>query len=390
MGRTEFSATTLLQVIPKLIGGGAERTTLEVGRAFVEAGGRSIVVSSGGPMVEELLAGGSEHVTMPAESKNPILISQNARDLAALIEREGVGLVHARSRAPAWSALKAARGTGRPFVTTYHGVYRARGSLKRLYNSVMVRGDAVIANSRFTAQHIAEEYRGRPYFDPGKVTTIPRGADLSRFDPAAITEDRVEPFAERFGPGLKVVLPGRFTPWKGQEVVIDAARRLAELGHEEAFCFLLIGRMDEKPDYVDALRRKIEAAGLSDRVLMEDATGDIPALLRASDVVLSASTEPEAFGRVAVEGQASGRPVIASAHGGALETVKDGETGILVPPGDAEALANALLRVNDLGSAGREGMGRDGMAHARETFTTEAMTAATLALYARVLAAQGG
>ncbi|MEE4210503.1 MAG: glycosyltransferase family 4 protein [Parvularcula sp.] len=389
MGRPDFSSTTLLQVIPKLIGGGAERTTLEVAQAFVEAGGRSLVVSSGGGMVGELEAQGSQHVAMPVESKNPLVISANASALADLIEREGVDLVHARSRAPAWSALKAARRTRRPFVTTYHGVYKAKDGLKRLYNSVMVRADAVIANSAFTAAHIQSEYAGQRYFDPSLVTTIPRGADLSRFDPAALDTQGMPSQASLFGEGLKVVLPGRFTPWKGQEVLIDAASILAREGHRDAFSFLLIGRMDEKPGYVEELRARIKTLGLEGSVRLADATDDMPTLLRAADVVVSASTEPEAFGRVAVEAQAAGRPIIASAHGGALETVIDGETGYLVPPGEAEALAKALLAVNHLGQEGREGMGRRGMAHARGTFTTEAMTAATLAIYARVLADRG-
>ncbi len=376
---------TLLQVIPKLVGGGAERTTLEVADAVVKAGGRSIVVSSGGPMTEGLTAGGSEHVTLPADSKNPWLIAQNARDLRELIEKERVDIIHARSRAPAWSALMAARRTGTPFITTYHGFYKAKRSIKRLYNSVMVRGDVVIANSAFTAHHIAREYKGKPYFDEARVVTIPRGADLSKFGPGAADPAQVEAMTALLGLGLRVVLPGRFTPWKGQRVLVEAAKIVGEKRPDLLVSYAAIGRMDEKPAYVDELRRSIDEAGLTGRFALLPPTDDMAALLLASDIVISASTDPEAFGRVAVEAQASGRPVIASAHGGALETVLDGTTGRLVPPGDAEALARAIIDVNDKGAIGREVMGRSGMEHARTHFTTEAMTSATLKVYLDVL-----
>lgn len=360
-----------------------------MGKAFVEAGGRSLVVSSGGAMVEELEAGGSVHVTMPAESKNPWLIAQNARDLAGLIEKEKVSLIHGRSRAPAWSCLQAARRTGIPFVTTYHGVYSAKTALKKLYNSVMVRSDAIIANSQYTAEFVAAQYRGKPYFDPAKMTTIPRGADLSRFDPASISEERVEPFRALFGQGFRVVLPGRFTGWKGQRVLIEAAALMKAERPDIRASFLLVGRMDEKPDYVDELRAMLDAKGVTGAVQLVPATDDVPALLVASDVVVSASTNPEAFGRVAVEAQASGRPVIATAHGGSLETVIDEKTGLLVPPGDAEALAKALIRLHDLNPEERAEMGRRGMMHAHQNFTTEAMTTSTLSVYQKLLGGQG-
>ncbi|MEM9840407.1 MAG: glycosyltransferase family 4 protein [Pseudomonadota bacterium] len=372
---------TLLQVIPKLIGGGAERTTLEVGCAVVEAGGRSIVVSSGGGMVEELTAGGSEHITMPVESKNPWLIASNASELAKLIEKEGVSLIHARSRAPAWSCLQAARRTGVPFVTTYHGTYNAKTALKKLYNSVMVRSDAVIANSDFTAANVTAQYADKPYFTAEKMTTIPRGADLSRFEADAVDPAKIDEAWALFGEGFKVILPGRFTGWKGQRVLIDAAALLKERRSDIPLKIICIGRMDEKADYVESLKSAIDAAGLGADVQLLPATDDLPPFLHASDVVVSASTEPEAFGRVAVEAQATGTPVIATAHGGSLETVRDGETGILVPPGDADALASAIERLHDDGEDARRAMGASGINHVRLRYSVAAMTSATLMVY---------
>ncbi|MEM7740091.1 MAG: glycosyltransferase family 4 protein [Pseudomonadota bacterium] len=385
-----FQGQTLLQVIPALVSGGAERTTLEVAAAFHAEGGRSVVASSGGSMVPALERQGSIHVEMPAASKNPLVIAENARTMAQLIKAEGVSLVHARSRAPAWSALMAARRTGRPFVTTYHGAYRARSWPKLVYNSVMVRGDAVIANSHFTQQAVTAQYRNKPYFDQAKMTVIPRGADLSRFDPAAISDARIAGPQSFFGTGLRVLLPGRFTSWKGHEVLINAAAEIMRSQPHHAMSFVAIGRQDDKLDYVEQLRRTIDQAGLSGAFQLLPATDDMAAWIAASDVVVSASTEPEAFGRVAVEAQAVGRPIIATAHGGALETVISGKTGLLVPPDDSLALAQALLSVNDLGVDGRRRMGERGMAHARKKFTVEAMTAATLMVYRGLIMQHGG
>ena len=376
-----FDGHTLLQVIPALVSGGAERTTLEVAAGFRAAGGRSVVVSSGGPMADELEAAGSTHIRLPAASKNPLVIAENARTLSLLIESEGATLIHARSRAPAWSALMAARRTETPFITTYHGAYRARSALKKLYNSVMVRGDAVIANSQFTYDAVASQYRGKAYFNEAKMTVIPRGADLSRFEPSLISEERLAGPQSFFGTGLRVLLPGRFTSWKGHEVLIDAAAEITRTNPHHTMSFVAIGRQDDKLEYVEGLRRKIDEAGLAGEFQLLPATDDMPAWIAASDVVVSASTEPEAFGRVAVEAQAIGRPIIASGHGGSLETVNSEKTGLLVPPGDAQALAQALLKVNDLGVDGRREMGERGMAHAREKFTVEAMVASTLTVY---------
>ncbi|NNU16581.1 glycosyltransferase family 4 protein [Parvularcula sp. ZS-1/3] len=384
----DFSGKTLLQVIPKLEGGGAERTTLEVGKAFIAAGGRSLVISSGGAMVEELERDGSEHIHLHAESKNPLLIARNAEEIAEIIRKENVSILHARSRAPAWSCLSAARKTGVAYVTTYHGVYNAKSGLKRLYNSIMVRSDRVIANSRFTHEHILEQYKGKKYLKPELITTIPRGADLDRFSPEQVSDDRRGAAVKLFGEGLRVVLPGRFTGWKGQTVLIEAAALFRERHPDVPISFLMIGRMDEKPGYVEDLRQKLAALDLGNVIRMEDASDHVPAILAACDIVISASTEPEAFGRVAVEAQAAGKPVIATAHGGALETVLTEKTGLLVPPGDAEALANALTTLHDQGSVGRSEMGRRGMDHARTSFTTEAMTASTLNVYQELLRRQ--
>ena len=218
------SGLTVLQVIPELAAGGAERTTLEIVEALKAAGGRALVVSEGGRMEDELAQFGGELIRMPVKTKNPLAIHKHAGLLTQIIRQEGVDLVHARSRAPAWSALWAARRTGIPFVTTYHGAYGGKSAPKKLYNSVMARGDKVIANSDYIADHIRNTYR----LPEARLITIPRGVDTHIFDPIKADPARVSALRSELGKHdrLLFILPGRLTSWKGQMVLIDA---LAEL-----------------------------------------------------------------------------------------------------------------------------------------------------------------
>jgi glycosyltransferase involved in cell wall biosynthesis len=379
---------TLLQVVPELGAGGAEQTTLEIARAVVAAGGRALVASRGGRLVERLQADGGRFVPMDAASKNPLTILANARRLARLIRTENVTLVHARSRAPAFSALWAARWTGVPFVATYHGVYKAKSGLKRWYNAVMTRGDLVIANSDYTRAHVLAEH----HLPPEKVVAIPRGVDLDRFDPAKVPPDRLELLRAQWGlpaddPSVKILLAGRLTRIKGHLTVVEAARRLVAEGRRD-FVLLFAGDDQGRTDYRRELADAIAAGGLQGVVKIVGHCDDMPAACLISDLAILPTTVPEAFGRAAVEPQAMGRPVIASAHGGTMETLVDGVTGWLAPPGDAQAWADALRTAIDLGSDRRAEMGRHAMERARQLYRTDAMTAATLAAYDRVLEAR--
>ena len=379
----DLSGLTVCQVIPALDTGGAERTTLEVARGVLRAGGRSLVVSAGGGMVAQLEAGGSTHLKMPAASKNPLVMARMRGVLADLARREGIGLFHARSRAPAWPTLGAARAAGVPFVTTYHGAYSAKTRAKQLYNSVMARGDVAIANSAFTAEAVRETYQGWRFFDAARLVTIPRGADLGRFDADAVTSMRLGAAYERLGgeDAFRVLLPGRLTAWKGQRVLIEAARRLRGEAGLPAMRVALTGDAQGRGPYEEELTAMIEDADLGRIVKLAGHFEDMPAAYAWSDVVVSASTRPEAFGRVAVEAMAMGRPVVATAHGGSLETVADGETGTLVPPGDADALARAIGALATDPEA-RAAMGQAGRERARAHFSTEAMVNRTLGVYA--------
>jgi len=381
----------VLQVVPELDAGGAERTTVEIARAIVEAGGRAIVASRGGRLEGELKAAGGELVRMPAHSKNPLVMWSNRGRLIDVVRSEGVDIVHARSRAPAWSALAAARATGARYVATYHGVYAAKTPWKRAYNGVMARGDVVIANSDYTRDHVRLEHGT----DPARIVAIPRGADLARFDPERVSPDRVAAVRASWGlsPGDRpflVLLPGRLTAWKGQSVLVEAARILVERGAASGvgddLSIILAGDAQGRTDYETDLRTRIAEAGLDGMAKTPGHCDDMPAAYAAADVVVSASTRPEAFGRVAVEAQAMGRPVIASDHGGSRETVEAGVAGFLTPPGDALALADAIETLAKAGPGARAAMGAAGRARVEARYSTAAMCAATLDVYRDLLA----
>jgi glycosyltransferase involved in cell wall biosynthesis len=379
---------TLLQVTPELETGGAEQTTIDVAHAVVAQGGKALVATKGGRMAARLEADGGRLAQMPAQSKNPLVMLGNAARLIDLIRREKVTLVHARSRAPAFSALWAAHATKVPFVATYHGVYNAKSELKRWYNAVMTKGDLVIANSEYTRQHVIKEHG----IAPEKVVAIPRGVDLSRFEPGIVPATRVEALRKAWGVAegerrLKVLLAGRLTRWKGQGLLIEAMALLKARG-ENKILLLLVGDDQGRKSYRAELEAAIAAAGLEDAVKLVGHCDDMPAAYLLADLAIAPSLEPEAFGRTAVEPQVMGRPVLASDHGATRETVAPGETGWLVKPGDAEAWADALLRACEVGAAGRQTMGLAARTRARRLYSVDAMCEATLNVYASILGAR--
>ncbi len=372
----------VLQVLPSLVTGGVERGAIDVAGAVVEAGGTGYVASAGGPMVRELERLKVIHLGMPLASKNPLVMRDNVARLEDAIREYGVEIVHARSRAPAWSALAAAKRTGVHFVTTFHGTYNLGWlGLKRAYNSVMTRGELVIAISNFIASHVERVYR----VPPERIRVVPRGIDMSRFDPARVSAERIIQLVQRWrlADGQRVImLPGRLTRWKGQSVLIEA---LAMLGRRDVRC-LFVGSEQGRTGYVKSLHAQAVKHGLEGVVHVVGECNDMPAAYMISDVVVSASTDPEAFGRVIAEAQAMGRPVIATDHGAGRETVVEGRTGLLVAPGDPMALAAALDRVLVMGSEERERMAAEAIAHVRANFTRELMSERTLAVYREVLA----
>ena len=368
----------VLQVLPALETGGVERGTVEMAAAIAGAGGTALVASAGGRMVPEVEHAGGRHVTLPLRARTPLAIWRNAGRLASLIRAEGVRIVHARSRAPAWSAWWATRRTGARFVTTYHGVYNEDLPGKRRYNAVMARGERVIAISRY----VADVLQARHGVDPARIRVIPRGVDPAVFDPTAVSAERVARLARawRLPEGAPVVmLPARLTRWKGQTVLVEAMARLVR---RDAVC-VLVGGGDA--GFARELEARAHAAGVAERVRLAGHCDDMPAALLLADAVVSASTDPEGFGRAVIEAQAMARPVIATDHGGAAETVEHGATGWRVPPGDPAALAAALDRALSLSPEGRRALGARARASVCARYTAAAMQAATLDVYREVL-----
>ncbi len=382
-----LSGATILQVIPALDAGGAERTTIEIAAALREAGATALVASAGGRMERELKAAGGELISLPTiGSKSPVDLVSNALKLSRLMLERRVDLVHARSRAPAWSALWAARQTGRKFVTTYHGIYTARTPLKRAYNSVMARGDAVIANSEYTASHVSQSHP----WATDRIVAIPRGVDIEAFSPAAVSEERRKAIAEawRVQPGETVILlPARLTGWKGHRDAISAAARLTKLGDgpKTPWRMIFAGDAQGRAAYEEELTESISRSGLGERVTLVGHCADMPAAFAVADIVIAPSREPEAFGRVAAEAGAMGRPVVGSNIGGQREIIVDGVTGLLIPPEDPAGLANALSKLLAMSPEARAAMGASASVRVREKFTAAALQKATLAVYDRLI-----
>ncbi len=377
----------ILQVLPALQTGGIERGVVEIVRAVAEAGGVALVASAGGRMVPAVERAGGRHLRLPLSTKNPLRIVGNAGRLARLIRREAVDIVHARSRAPAWSALIAARGTGAAFVTTWHGVYGENLPLKKRYNAVMARGERVIAISEFVAERIGRDYA----VPPDRLRVVPRGADLAAFDPEAVRRDRIEEHARAWNvpAGAAVImLAGRITSWKGQSLLLDALARLPSATRE--WVCVLAGPEQRRGGASRQLLAQAARLKIGSRVRLTGHVDDMPAAFALADVVVAPSLRPEPFGRVVIEAQAMGKPVVVAAHGAAMETVEHGVSGYLFPPGDAQALADALSHVLGLDATDRANLGYWARAGVEARYSTETMQAATLAVYDELLSARPG
>jgi len=370
----------ILQVLPRLDTGGAERVVIEITEALTELGHQTLIACDGGILSAAAMRAGAEIVTLPMASKSPFTMRRNAARLAKLIRERNIDLIHAHSRAPAWSALWAARRTKTPLVTTYHGTYNENAPFKRRYNAVMAAGDRVIAVSEF----IGGLVRTRHKVGEDRLRIIPGGVDAQKFDPALVQGDRVARMAKEWRLEVDapvIMLPGRLTSWKGQRVLIQA---LAEMRNKNAIA-VLVGSDQGRESYAQSLIGQAESLGVADRLRLAGHTEDMPAAMMLADIVVNASTDPEGFGRTVVEAQAMGRVVIATSHGGAGETVRDGETGFLVPPGDAKALAAVLDKVLDMTTDERVAWGRHTREVVGETFSVRAMQYAVLGVYGELL-----
>lgn len=377
----------VLQVVPALGEGGAERDTLDLARYLIAHGWTPLVTSSGGRGESELRDLGIATFRLPLHAKNPLVIRGNISRLQQLAQEQGVQLIHAHSRAAAWSGWYAARRCGIPFVTTFHGVYRGSTRfLKRRYNGIMAQGDRVIAVSEHVAAHIRERYG----VAADRLRVIPRGIDLDAFAAEAIARERVEGLARRWhvpkgAPGgVKVVmLPGRVTRIKGHLLLLQAIEQMTRRN----FRCLLVGRLDRKSSYLREVERQIEARGLSKVVRLVGGCSDMPAALSLADVVVVPSIGPEAFGRVSIEAQALGRPVVATDIGGLGETLMPAATGWLVPPDNPRELARALALALAMPDDARARLAVRARRLVQQRFSVERMAESTLAVYRELLGA---
>lgn len=377
-------APAVLQVLPRLESGGVERGTVEIAVGLLAAGWRSYVAAERGRLVQELERAGVRCVELPLAAKNPLVLWQNARRLETLVEAEGIDLLHARSRAPAWSALRAARATKRPFVTTFHSIYSGyEPGLKHGYNGVMARGDRVIAISDYVAEHLRAHYQ----VPEARLRTIPRPVDLELFDPAAVDDARRAALRRAWGlaDDLPIVmLPGRVARRKGHLELLRAVKRL---GRADLLC-VFVGPVAPEDSYKKQVELFARTAGLEAQVLFVGQCDDMPAALSLADVVAVPSVEtPEAFGRVSVEAQAMGKPVIVHAIGGLPETLMPAATGWLVEPGDVDGLAEALALALAMPADVRARAAERARTFVAERFNLERMIAATLDVYRELLPA---
>lgn len=377
---------TVLQIIPDLNEGGAERTTIEVAEAIVEAGGKAIVASQGGRLEPELSDVGGQLITLPLGTKNLFKLKINAKRIAGLIRANEIDIVHARSRAPAWSARWATQSTSTRFVTTYHGAYSSNNFVKTKYNAVMASGDQVIANSEWIADHISRVHK----IESNRLTVIPRGVDFDVFDPETVSSERVQSVRTAWGIDTVkqnetvVLLPGRLTPWKGHQYVLDALKMLSE-EIQNKLILIFAGDSERKPRFTRTVRDKIRTLGFEDQVRFSGFTADMPAAYLASDIVLTPSVRPEAFGRTAAEAGAMGKPVIACNHGGAKEIVVHKVTGLLVTPHDSLGLAEAMGSLINASQEERSAMGSAAMERIRQNFSKRTLQYSTLKVYASLL-----
>ena len=377
----------VLQVIPKLGYGGAETGCFDIAHYLPENNCKSFIVTSGGDLLKFVDKKKVKLIRLPVNSKNPLLIFVNSIILIGIILFYNITIVHARSRAPAWSCLLATKLTGRKFVTTFHGTYNFSGKLKKLYNSVMVRSDLIIAGSNFIFSHIKENY-SEFLNAKKKFLVIFRGINVDYFDASTKLERDEDKLLDKWEINKEkkiILMPGRLTPWKGQELFIEAINLVKiELGYE-AFHVVILGSDQGRDLYKKKLIRLTEQYRLTNQIKFINHCKDMALAYKISDIIVSASIEPEAFGRVAVEAQSMEKLIIASNIGGSNETIVNGKTGILFESGDAKSLSEKIIKAITMDETSIKLMGKDGRKNIIKKFNVEKMCFSTYSEYKRLL-----
>ncbi len=371
----------IVQILPALVSGGVERGTVEIARAIQAAGGHAVVISNGGPLVRHIERCGGKHILLPVHVKNPLRWPGLRRQLKTIFQAEGADIVHVRSRVPAWLALNLAKSMGIVTISTVHSRFTSRSFLKRHYNAKLLDAMQVIAISDYVHSLITSQYIGVE----DRLTVVYRGVDTVTFDPAAVSQTRIINFADSVALPEDVpliMMPARSSSWKGHYILLDALAKLADLN----FVCLFVGASDGKAGFVKNLTGYAKARGLEGRFRLTPVVDDMPAALMVADVVVMPSVTPEPFGRVALEAQAMGRPIVAFAHGGAAESIEHEKTGWLATPGDADSLAENLRAALALKPRARKAYAHNARAHIEAHFSTDQMCQETLKIYRRMLA----
>ena len=377
----------VLQVIPKLGYGGAETGCYDVAHYLPENNCESFIVTSGGELLKFIDKQKVKVIRLPVQSKNPFLIIINFIALVGIILFNNISIVHARSRAPAWSCLLATKITGRKFVTTFHGTYNFKNILKKFYNSVMVRSHLIIAGSNFIFSHVKENY-SKNLSASKRLMVIFRGINVDYFDSSTKIESDEKKLLKKWGieKDKKILLlPGRLTTWKGQEVFIEAVNLVnLQLGYE-AFYAVILGSDQGRELYKKKLIRLSEQYRMTSQIRFIDHCKDMALAYKVSDIVVSASIEPEAFGRVSVEAQSMKKPIIASNIGGSNETIVDEKTGFLFDSGSARSLSQKILKVLTMDETSLKSIGIEGRKNIIQKFNVEKMCFSTYSEYKRLI-----
>ena len=381
------SKLKVLQVIPKLGYGGAETGCFDLAHYLPENNCPSYIVTSGGELIKFIDKKKVKLIKLPVQSKNPILILFNAIALVFIILFHNISIVHARSRAPAWSCLIATKITRRKFVTTFHGTYNFNNLIKKFYNSIMVRSNLIIAGSNFIFAHINNNYS--KYLGlKKKFLVIFRGINVDYFDPSTTLEHEEKQLLEDWGVSRDkkiILMPGRLTRWKGQEMFIEALNLVnKELGHQY-FYAVILGNDQGRDIYTKKIKRLAEQYRLTRQLRFIKHCKNMPLAYKISDLVVSASIKPEAFGRVAVEAQSMERPIIASDIGGSNETIINNKTGFLFESGNAEILSKKIIEVLNLDESILKSIGIEGRKNITKKFNVEKMCFSTYLEYKKLL-----
>ena len=377
----------VLQVIPKLGYGGAETGCYDIAHYLPENDCGSYIVTSGGELLRYIDKKKVKIIKLPVHSKNPLILFINFLALIWVILINNISIVHARSRAPAWSCLLATKLTKRKFVTTFHGTYSFSGKFKKFYNSVMVRSDLIIAGSNFIFSHIKENY-SKFFKLKKKFLVIFRGINVDYFDASSKLESEEKKLLKKWEINKEkkiILMPGRLTSWKGQELFIEAINLTKiELGYE-AFHVVILGSDQGRDLYKKKLIRLIEQYRLTNQIKFIEHCDDMALAYKISDIVVSASIEPEAFGRVAVEAQSMEKMIIASDIGGSNETIINEKTGLLFKSGDANSLSKKIIKAITMDETSIELIGKEGRKNIIKKFNVEKMCFSTYSEYKRLL-----